>query len=95
MTAILGRFQSPPPLRAFTDLQFVRRVDNVGWDMPCVVPIKLKNQLRAITSLLHSRPGRRFVTSNQQPQKHLASDATLFAWGGLNVQDPRQVVHKI
>ena len=26
-------------------------------------------------------------------KKHLASDATLFAWGGLNVQDPRQMVH--
>ena len=84
-----------PALRAFTDLlvQFVRRVDDVGWDTPCVVPIELKNQVRAITGLLHSWPGRKFVTSNQQPRKHLASDATWFAWGGINVQDPRQMVH--
>ena len=99
MAAILGRFRSllpaMPALRAFTDLlvQFVRRVDEVGWDTPCVVPIELKNQVRTITGLLHSWPGRKFVPSNQQPQKHLASDATLFAWGGLNVQDPRQMVH--
>ena len=99
MAAILGRFWSllptMPALHAFTDLlvQFVRRVDDVGWDTPCVVPIELKNQVHAITGLLHSWPGRKFVTSNQQPHKHLASDATLFAWGDLNVQDPRQMVH--
>ena len=50
MAATLGHSRSLPPLRAFTDLQFVRRVDNVGWDTPCVVPIQLKNQLRAITN---------------------------------------------
>ena len=94
MAAILGRLRSllpaMPALRAFTDMlvQFVRKVNNVGWDTRCVVPIQLKDQVRAITGLLHSSPGRRFVTSNQQPKRHLAPDATLFAWGGLNVQDP-------
>ena len=48
MAAILGRFRSllpaMPALRAFTDLlvKFVRRVDSVGWDTSCVVPIELK-----------------------------------------------------
>ena len=67
MAAILGRFRSllpvMPALRAFTDLlvQFVRKVDNVGWDA-CVVPNELKDQVRSITGLLHSWPGRRFKT---------------------------------
>ena len=38
-------------------------------------------------------PLRAFVASNQQVQKHLASDTTVFAWGGIKVQDSRKMVH--
>ena len=98
MAAILGRFRSllpaMPALRAFTNLlvQFVRRVDNVGWDTPCVVPIELKNQVRAITGLLHSWPGRKFVTTD----KHAGREewSSLVSWCSRFVPLPPLVTCK-
>ena len=100
VAAILGRFRSllpaMPSLRAFTDLlvRFVSQVNDVGWDTPCVVPSALKEQVREITGLLREWPGRKFRSAPlHTTTRHLASDATPVAWGGLDVNDPRHVVH--
>ena len=99
IAAILGRFLSllpaMPALRAFTELlvQFVRQADTVGLDIPSTIAQESKDQVHVITGLLREWPGRKFVTSREPAHKHLASDATLLAWGGLNVRDPQQILH--
>ena len=98
--AILGCFQSllpaMPSLRAFTDL-LVRcgsQVNDVGWDTPCVVPSALKEQVRNSTGLPREWTGRKFGSAPfHTTRRHLASDATPVAWGGLDVKDPRHVLH--
>ena len=100
VAAIQGRLRNllpaMPSLRAFTDLlvQFVSQMNNLGWDTPCVVRSALKEQVREITGLLKEWPGSKFCYAPlHATTPHLASDATPVPWGGLDVNDPRHVVH--
>ena len=98
MAAILGRFRSLvpalPSFRAFTDgmVRFVALHRRVGWDCQCLIPISLKDQVREVTNILHTWPGRPFLGKLSNDVVNLASDSTLLAWGGLNVST-NEVVH--
>ena len=88
IAAILGKVRSLlvvfPGLRVLSnDLQhFVAWASRKGWDTPQVLPPSVKSEILECSSFINEWKGRNFV---QDPTRWLASDASDYALGGLDV----------